>query len=219
MFYPGFPLDYPADPPPAYTSPRTISRGRLFVGERPNTSLAFDKMNVPSRTEAQPEDWQEGEHPPIEGYAVPSPRFGQKEETEDSDDEDKPETGANIRAAIGSSFALAGGMAAAVAATAQLGQGQQTQSIVTQQANINSPRMLVQGARTAADLANKAPESARNSARSSAGKERQKAEISQQRFPVNAELRSLFRHIEDFVAEKVEVCFIFKLSEIWNSSD
>ena len=76
---------------------------------------------------------------------------------------------------------------------------------------MESPRMLVQGARTAADLMGKKEVAKRevDSARSSAGKERkreaQEEVANQQRYPVNAELRALFKQIEDYVAERVEV--------------
>ena len=247
----GYPLDYPTDPPPAYTSPRAISRGRLFVGERPSTSsttlghqlvASAGGISLPKGgTEKEATEGEEEEE--VHRYAVPSPRFERLDEAaaDDSAEEEEEEQSrsaepnADIRKAFGSSFALAGGMAAAVAAAAagagnapppppmsSPGRSHFGQAATPRQ----SPRLLVQGARTAADLsaikpaAAMAAEQARGSSArggsvrgarppTAASQQQQQptenAAAAQQRFPISGDLKALFRHIEEFVADRVEL--------------
>jgi hypothetical protein len=79
-------------------------------------------MMAKNQTENEEEGEEMAQFQP--GYAVPSPRFEGPEEEVEEDSELEEDEGGNdsgkIRAAIGSSFALAGGMAAAVAATARI---------------------------------------------------------------------------------------------------
>jgi hypothetical protein len=155
---------------------------------------------------------EEEERASVEGFAVPSPRLdGSKRAARaqemEREEEQQQRSAAAVREAIGSSFALAGGMAAAVAATVQMGSGPaggHQMAPIGRTSARESPRLLVQGARTAADLGRK--EERPESGRSSSGKGRSgESGQQQQRFPVGAELKALFGHIEEFVAERIEV--------------
>uniref|UniRef100_A0A183BUA5 Intraflagellar transport protein 46 homolog n=1 Tax=Globodera pallida TaxID=36090 RepID=A0A183BUA5_GLOPA len=199
----GYSIGYPTEPPPAYSSPRN---------ERPGTSTSRMFLGEPAR------------------FAVPAPyemasTSGDVPQEDKADSEEdcageRTSSASNIRNAIGNSLTFAGGMAAAVLASPSVDDPQlKTSKSSSPRANygVDSPRgdghrqnsaRVVQGARTVAELQQRG-QTAR--ARSAKGRN---AELSDQQpkkenglpqFPISAELKALFGHIEEYVAERVDI--------------
>ncbi|KAL3069210.1 hypothetical protein niasHT_034440 [Heterodera trifolii] len=213
----GYPIGYPTDPPPAYSSPRK---------ERPGTTSSRHTLGGVSR------------------FSVPAPyemtlKGDDEYKVSDSEDNSTAEGtsgAANIRSAIGDSLTLAGGMAAAVLAAPSVPDTPKRSPFASPRGigyGVDSPRgdgqrqnvaVVVQGARTVAELQQRDKTAREPSAkeRSKTGtnegqaqqQKRKEADDALPHFPISAELKALFGQIEDYVAERVEIVPCWKPFQI-----
>ncbi|KAL7074670.1 hypothetical protein ACQ4LE_005974 [Meloidogyne hapla] len=161
----GYPIDYSADPPPYSTSPPRVA-GRLFVGNRLNTSLAthgsigvsLEEQDIGEGEESEEGTEHNEEHEEdndSEAYTVPSPSLAVEEGSKPPPPTIVNSSSSNFREALGNSVSMAGGVAAAVIAS----RGATTISSPRYQPGSASasPRpLLVEGARTVASLVSSA---------------------------------------------------------------